>query len=124
MIPSDLREDTPQRLHEGHQGMVKCRLQARDFVWWPGISSDINNFIHQCDTCCENFQITTEPMIPTELLKRPWEKVASDLFELKGIPYIVVVDYFSRYIEILNLTTTTLACIISALKAILKARYS
>ena len=118
VIPSDLREDTLQRLHEGHQGMVKCRLRARDSVWWPGISSDISNFIHQCDTCCENFQITTEPMIPTELPKRPWEKVASDLFELKGTPYIVVVDYFSRYIEILKLTTTTSASIISALKAI------
>ena len=42
-------------------------------------------------------------MIPTELPKRPWEKVASDLFKLKGTPYIVVVDHFSHYIEILKL---------------------
>ena len=47
-------------------------------------------------------------------------KVASDLFELKGTPHIVVVDYFSRYIEVMKLTTTTSAAIISALKAIFR----
>ena len=36
----------------------------------------------------------------------------------KGTPYIIVVDYFSRYIEILKLTTITSASIIYALKAI------
>ena len=44
--------------------------------------------------------------------------MASDLFELKGIPYIIVVDYFSRYIEIMKLNTTISASIITALKAI------
>ena len=51
--------------------------------------------------------------MPTE---RPWEKIASDLFEFKGKTYIIVVDYFSRYIEILQLSTTTSASIITALK--------
>ena len=71
VIPSNLQKDTLQRLHDGHQGIAKCRLWARSSVWWPGISSDINNFIHQCDICCENFQLTTEPMIPTDLPIRP-----------------------------------------------------
>ena len=51
-------------------------------------------------------------MIPTKLPERPCGKVASDLFELKGTPYIVTVDYFSHYIEILKLTTTTSSSII------------
>jgi len=59
-----------------------------------------------------------EPMIPTKLPGRPWEKLASDLFELKGTPYIIVVDYFSRYIKILKLTTTTSTSVTLALKTI------
>ena len=118
VIPSDLKQDILHKLHEGHQGIVKCSLRAKESVWWPGISDDINTFIHQCDTCCRDFPITTQPLIPTKLPRRPWEKLASDLFELKGTPYIIVVDYFSRYIEIMKLTTTTSASIISALKAI------
>ena len=107
VIPFELRQEILHKLHNGHQGIVKCRLRAKESVWWPGISDDINTFIHNCDTCCRDFPITTQPLIPTKLPERPWEKVASDLFELKGTPYIIVVDYFSRYIEILKLTTTT-----------------
>ena len=116
VIPSDLKQEILQKLHVGHQGIVKCRLRAKASVWWPGISDDINTFIHKCDTCCKDFPNTTQPMIPTKLPERPWEKVASDLFELKGTPYIIVVDYFSRYVEVLKLTTTTSASIITALK--------
>ena len=116
VIPFELRQEILHKLHNGHQGIVKCCLHAKEFVWWPGISDDINTFIHNCDACCRDFPITTQPLIPTKLPERPWEKIASDLFELKGTPYIVV-DYFSRYIEILKLTTTTSSSIIVAMKA-------
>ena len=41
-------------------------------------------------------------MMPTKLPEKPWEKVASDLFEYKGKTYILIVNYFARYIEILQ----------------------
>ena len=118
VIPRELRHEILHKLHNGHQGIVKCRLRARESVWWPGISEDINTCIHNCDTCCRDFPIATQPMIPTKLPERPCEKVASDLFELKGTPYIVIVDYFSCYIEILKLTTTTSSSIIVGMKSI------
>ena len=102
VIPSDLKEEILHKLHEGHQGIVTCHLCPKESVWWPGISDDINTFSQNCDTCCKDFPVTTQPLIPTKLLKRPWEKVAFDLFELKDTPYIIVVDYFSRYVEILK----------------------
>ena len=114
VIPANLKQEILHKLHEGHQGIVKCRLRAKESVWWPGISDDI----HNSDICCRDFQITTEPMMPTKLPERPWEKLASDLFQFKGNTFIIVVDYFSRYIEILKLTTTTSASIIAALKTI------
>ena len=113
VVPSDLKQEILHKLHEGHQSIVKCCLHVIESVWWPGISDYINTFIHNCDTCCKDFPITTQPLIPTKL---PWEKVASDLFELKGISYIIVVDCFCQYVEILKLGTTTSASIITALK--------
>ena len=118
VIPTTFRQEILHKLHEGHQGIVKCRLRAKESVWWPGISDDINTFIHNYDTCCRDFLITTEPMMPTKLPQRSWEKIASDLFEFKGKTYIIVVDYFSRYIEILKLSTTSSASIITALESI------
>ena len=38
VIPTCLQQDTLKRIHEGHQGIVKCRLRARTSVRWPGIS--------------------------------------------------------------------------------------
>ena len=34
VIPSCLQEDILQHLHQGHQGIVKCKLHARNSVWW------------------------------------------------------------------------------------------
>ena len=58
-----------------------------------------------------------QPMIGSPLPSYPWEKVASDLFQLNGVTYLLVVDYFSRYMEVQTLTTTTSASVIRALKA-------
>ena len=50
--------------------------------------------------------------------KHPWEKVGSDLFELNGSTYLLVVDYFSRFIEIQKLLSINSRSVILALKAI------
>jgi len=44
--------------------------------------------------------------------------VGTDLFELKGKHYLLVVDYFSCYPEIIKTTSNTSASTIAALKAI------
>ena len=118
VIPATLREDTLERLNTGHQGMTKCRQRARDAVWWPGIKRDIENKVSKCLVCCK-FQVQrSEPLIPSEMPDRPWQKVGSDLFELKNGKYLLVVDYYSRYIEIVKLSSTTSTNIITHLKAI------
>ena len=52
------------------------------------------------------------------LPNHPWERVGSDLFELHGTTYLLVVDYFSCYIEIQKLSSTDSKSVILALKAI------
>ena len=54
----------------------------------------------------------------TPLPSYPWERIAADLFELKGSNFLLVADYYSRFIEVQKLTTTTSSNIISQLKAI------
>ena len=57
-------------------------------------------------------------MIPSKLPERPWQKVATDLFDWKGQEFVLVVDYFSRYCEIGVLRKSTSQEVISHLKAI------
>ena len=41
LIPSTLRRKVMEQIHNGHQGIEKCMLKAREAVFWPGISNDI-----------------------------------------------------------------------------------
>ena len=88
VIPSKLQIDILNRLHTGHQGISKCRQLAQQYVWWPGISKALKNTILECPICCQYRLPRTEPLMPTELPSRPWEKVATDLFEWKNSQYL------------------------------------
>lgn len=57
------------------------------------------------------------PLMPTKLPDRPWQKLGADLFMLKDKTYLLVVDYFSRYVEIAQLSPTKSMNIIVHLKS-------
>ena len=42
LIPSTRRKKVLEQIHDGHLGIEKCILKARDSVFWPGISNDIH----------------------------------------------------------------------------------
>ena len=71
VIPTCLQQDILSRIHQGHQGIVKCRLRARMSVWWPGLSQQIKTMIEHCTDCCQKFQTHCEPLIPSPLPSRP-----------------------------------------------------
>ena len=100
IIPEMLRKNILEKIHEGHQGVNKCRNRAKDIVRRPGISRDIGNWVKYCAVCCKERPNVCEPMICAEISLRPWQKIAADLFCFEGKNYLLVVDYFSRYIEL------------------------
>ena len=117
VVPHLLQKETLQRIHDGHQGIQRSQLRARTSVWWPGMVSQVKDFVENCSTCVCNFIPHHEPLISTPLPDYPWQKIASDLFYWKGQQYMVVIDYFSRYPEVVKLNSTTSSSIIVALKA-------
>ena len=117
MIPKTLQPQTLNKLHEGHQGIVRCRQRAKSAVWWPGLSNQLTEFVQKCPECARDNTPNREPLIPTSLPQYPWQKVATDLFTLNGSDYLVVVDYFSRP-EVIQLRSTTSQTIINTLKPV------
>ena len=74
--------------------------------------------IKGCHVCARKNPPPIEPMIPSELPDYPWQKVSLDLFQLKGKMYLLVADYFSRFPEVIQLSTTTSSSVIQAMKVI------
>jgi len=118
VIPASIRMDILDKLHTGHQGIAKCRVRARESVWWPGISRQLEELVDNCPVCRKFGRNHVEQMITPGLPDFLWQKVASDLFEWKGKTYLLLVDYYSRYIEVSLLSSTISQSIIAHLKAI------
>ena len=86
---------------------MKCRERSRQSVWWPRLSTQIEEVIADCPICARTHYNNAEPLLPTSLPDLPWQKVATDLYVRKEHTYILVVDYYSRYIETALLRDTT-----------------
>ena len=118
IVPKTLTEDVLTKLHDGHQGIFKCRERASMSVWWPRINSDIRQMVALCEFCKLNTRSQKrEPLKTTPLPGGAWHRIGVDLCEEKDQKYMVVSDYYSRYLEIVHMTTTTASQVIGKLKA-------
>ena len=59
-----------------------------------------------------------EPLLLSPLPDLPWQKVATDLFKYNGKHYLIVIDYFSRYVKLVELRSETDEHVIVALKSL------
>ena len=108
VVPAALREDILKRLHHGHLGIEKCTQRAKQSVWWPGLAAEIRGLVQRCHHCQTNAaKQRKEPLNPSHLPDRPWQRVAADLCFFKSKHYIIIVDYYSRYLEIANTSEST-----------------
>jgi len=86
----------------------KCRERVNASVWWPGLSVDINNIVNICKSCQEQKRAQQkETLISTPLPDRPLKRIALDLCEHNKHNYLGISDYYSRYLEILQLPSTS-----------------
>ena len=119
VVPRSMRGEILEKLHHGHQGLIKCRERAKSSVWWPGLSKELKNTVISCQVCRELKRTQQkEPLISTPLPDRPWQRIALDLCEHKHQNYLVISDYYSRFLEILHLSSTTSAHVIQRLKTV------
>ena len=118
VIPPSLREETLGQIHSSHQGISKCRERARQSVWWPGISKELERVVQRCTECCKAQSQRAQPLVPTPLPELPWQKVATDLFQWKQKTFLLVIDYYSRYIEVARLNNSTAEEVVAYTKSI------
>ena len=72
----------------------------------------------RCTVCRKSLQQRPQPLLNSELPQLPWQKLGTDLFEWRHKHYLIVIDYYSRYVEIALLTSTTADEVIKHTKSI------
>ena len=118
IIPTSLREILLNDLHAEHLGIVKTKQLARKYVWWPMIDRDVENKVKECVACQE----TAKKPSDTQQAKLLWsvgqlKRLHLDFADpYEGKMFLVIVDAYSKYLEIVAMATITSSNTIAALQ--------
>ena len=118
VIPRCMLLETLKIIHEGHLGISKCRARPNTDVWRPGLSKEICEMDSTCHTCAKVRPEPKETLMSASFPSRPWERVGMDLFEINGKLYLVIIDYYSRWVEFRKLTSLTSEHTIEVMKEV------
>ena len=118
VILESMRSLILNALHEGHPGIVEMRSLARYYVWWPGIDNDVEHFLKTCEPCQKNRPRPMEVLLFSwNVANGPWDRIHIDYAgPFEGYMWLVVVDSFTKWVEIVPLTTATSLTTITALR--------
>ena len=108
IVPGVLRQRVLSQLHDCHPGVVRMKSLARLHVWWPGMDSEIESLVTSCPTCQSR-----QPGLPSVTGTwcwpgGPWQRIHVDFaVNFMGWNYLVVVDAFSKWPEVVMMKSTT-----------------
>lgn len=118
VIPTMLRSQVLQRLHEGHPGICCMKAMGSSCVWWPGLNDEIKQWVGQCADS-QNSRHAPPTALPREWeqLSAPWSRLHLDFAgPIQGTYIVIVVDAFSKWVEIIPMASTTVEASIRVLQ--------
>lgn len=118
IIPTALRSKVLQRLHEGHPGICHMKALGHSCVWWPKLDNEIKLWVEQCDKC-QNSRPAPPSAVPREWEQPagPWSRLHLDFTgPIQGAYIMIIVDAFSKWVEVIPMPTTTAEASIRVLK--------
>lgn len=114
-IPVKYRSAVLEELHSGHLGMAKMKALARNYVFWSGIDSDIEDLCRSCRECAlHKGQPIKVDKHYWEYPSKPWERIHVDFAFYGSLTYFLIVDAHSKWPEIFivpNMNTKTVIAI-------------
>ncbi|CAI5649652.1 unnamed protein product [Oreochromis niloticus] len=106
VLPEALKPETLRQLHQdhGHQGIERTTELVRQRCYWPGMSSDIKQWVQRCERCqvAKDSELGPHSYMGHLLASRPNEILAIDFTLLEpsrsGVENVLVMtDVFSKY---------------------------
>lgn len=120
IIPSAFRQQLLYEVHSAHLGIVKCKELVRSYFWWPNVDKDIASLVNNCDVCrmCQSNPKKCQPKSWPQT-SRPMERVHIDFCgPIENHYYLVLIDAYSRWLEVVKMRSITTKQTISKLMQI------
>ena len=125
LIPTKLQQEALHQSHDqpsaGHQGTAKTLTRLQQDAYWVGMAKDVQLYCQQCTTC-QQAKLPNPCRAPmcNIPIGKPWEMLAADILEVpvsrQNHRYLLVVmDYFTKWVEAIPLRDQTTASITKAI---------
>lgn len=120
IIPKIIRRRILEELHEVHMGISRMKSLARSFCWWPGMDMDIENKVRHCYKCQQNRNNPSAAQPHSwEYPSAAWERLHIDFAgPFMGKMFLIVVDAFSKWIEVESMSSSTSSATVRCLRKI------
>ncbi|EFP09026.1 hypothetical protein CRE_22508 [Caenorhabditis remanei] len=123
VIPSSLRQRVLKMLHRAHPGIVRMKQLARSFVYWITLDKDIETIVKSCDQCASAAKNPIKNTLcswstPTNLPFILNTIHADYAGPIQGIYYLVIVDSFSKWPEVIATTSISSSSTINIFRKI------
>lgn len=117
VIPEKLQDRLLSELHENHWGIVKMKAHSRSLFWWPTLDQDIEHEVNLCDICQQQRSMpAVAPVHTWKWAEGPWERIHLDFAEVNKQMFLVVMDAYARWPDIVHMQTTTASKTIEVLR--------
>ena len=120
VIPTAGRKRILDDLHETHQGASRMKARARMVVWWPGLDKSIEEMVSNCLSCQSSRPLPpAAPLHPWSIPQVPWSRLHMDYAgPLQDHMCLIIVDAFSKWLEIVPVKKATSSVTIDKLRGI------
>ena len=73
-----------KQIHEAHLGLNKCKLRAKETVYWPRLNTELEDLVLNCELCLKysTAKCKLEPSLALGQVVPlcPWTKLVTDIF--------------------------------------------
>ena len=120
VVPAQFQEPVLKLLHKEHPGMTRMKSLARLHVWWPSITTDIEQTVQSCTNCAVMSRDPQKvPLHSWDFPRKPWQRLHLDYaVYFKGKMWLILIDAYSKWPEVHEMFETTSKTTIQQLRKI------
>ena len=120
IVPPCVPSKVMEVLHSTHSGVSRMKALARSYIWWPQMDAEIERAVKNCARCQECQKSPAKaPLHLWEWPKCAWFRVHADYAgPIDGMSFLVLVDAYSKWLEVLPVKSPTTRSTVEALRTV------